>query len=73
MDLDMPVMGGLEAARTIRQLERKENRKRTLIVAISGTTMQNPHLECSEAGMDDFIAKPLTVSTMLEIILPLVK
>ena len=72
MDLEMPVMGGLEAARIIRQREKEENRPHTPIYAISATTMADPHLECSKAGMDGFIAKPIVIDEILDVILPLV-
>lgn len=68
MDLDMPIMGGLEATRAIRQCERKRNGKRIPIIAISGTTMSNPQQTCLEAGMDGFIPKPIAMSEMLDAI-----
>jgi CheY-like chemotaxis protein len=68
MDLDMPIMGGLEATRAIRQCEREQNCKRTPIIAISGTTICNPHRTCLEAGMDGFLPKPIVLSEMLDVI-----
>ncbi len=73
MDLDMPIMGGLEATRIIRQREMEEKRTHTPIVAVTGTGMANPQRECSEAGMDAFLAKPVLISDVLDVILPLVK
>ncbi len=72
MDLEMPVMGGLEAARIIRRREKEEHRNHTPIVAISGTDMENPHGECSKAGMDGFIPKPVEIRELLDVVLPLV-
>lgn len=72
MDLEMPVMGGLEASRIIRQREKKERRTYTPIFAVSGTIMSTPQLRCLEAGMDGFIAKPVTIDSVLAVILPLV-
>jgi len=68
MDLDMPIMGGLEATRAIRQCERERNYNRTPIIAISGTTICNPHHTCLEAGMDGFLPKPIVLSEMLDVI-----
>ena len=68
MDLDMPIMGGFEATRVIRQCEREKNCKRTPIIAISGTTIRNPHRMCLEAGMDGFLPKPIVLSEMFEVI-----
>ena len=68
MDLDMPIMGGFEATRVIRQSERERNCKRTPIIAISGTTICNPHHMCLEAGMDGFLPKPIVLSEMFDVI-----
>jgi CheY-like chemotaxis protein len=68
MDLDMPIMGGLEATRVIRQYEREKKRKRTPIIAISGNTKCNPQRTCLEAGMDGFIPKPIELDEMLAVI-----
>jgi len=68
MDLDMPIMGGFEATRVIRQCEREKKRKRTPIIAISGTTICNPHLKCIEEGMDGFLPKPIELDEMLDVI-----
>ena len=72
MDLEMPVMGGLEASRIIRLREKEELRTYTPIFAVSGAIMSNPHRICLEAGMDGFIAKPVTIDGVLDVILPLV-
>jgi CheY-like chemotaxis protein len=68
MDLDMPVMGGLEATRVMRQYEIANNCKRTPVIAISGTTMINPHHECLTAGMDGFVPKPIVIKELIDII-----
>jgi osomolarity two-component system sensor histidine kinase NIK1 len=68
MDLDMPVMGGFEATRVIRQFESDRNCKRTPIIAISGTAKCNPHRMCLEAGMDGFLSKPIVLSEMFDVI-----
>lgn len=68
MDLEMPIMGGLQATRVIRQCERERNCKRTPIVGISGTIIPEPHRTCLEAGMDGFISKPIVPSEMFDVI-----
>jgi two-component system sensor histidine kinase/response regulator len=56
MDMQMPVMSGLEAA----QLIRRQARFATLpIIAMTANVMQADRQRCYEAGMDDFIAKPI--------------
>lgn len=58
MDMQMPVMDGLEATRRIRDFELANNRLRTLIVAMTANAMPTDHQACKEAGMDDFMSKP---------------
>ncbi len=73
MDLDMPIMGGLEATRIIRKRERDEKRKHTPIIAVSGTEMEDPRAVCFEAGMDAFLPKPVLIRDVLDVVFPLIK
>ncbi len=73
MDLDMPIMGGLEATRIIRKREKEEKRKRTPIIAVSGTEMSDASQNCLQAGMDSFLAKPMIIRDIIDVILPLVE
>jgi hypothetical protein len=58
MDLHMPVMGGLEATRRIRERERTLG-THVPIVAMTARAMKEDERECLEAGMDDYLAKPI--------------
>ena len=58
MDMQMPVMDGLEATRRIRSEEQSSGRQRVPIVAMTANAMQTDIDSCMEAGMDDFISKP---------------
>jgi CheY-like chemotaxis protein len=58
MDLQMPEMGGLEATRLIREWE-SEGSKRTPIIGLTAHAMQEDRDRCLEAGMDDYITKPI--------------
>lgn len=59
MDIQMPVMDGLEATRAIRQLEKEESRVSTPIAALTAITptVENQN-EVYAAGMNDFLSKP---------------
>lgn len=65
MDMQMPLMDGLEATRAIRAIERL----RTLpIVAMTANAMLADRERCLEAGMNDHIAKPIDPELLLEVI-----
>jgi len=58
MDVQMPVMSGLEATLKIREMEKSLNR-RTPIVALTAGAIKGERERCLDAGMDDFLTKPL--------------
>ena len=62
MDMQMPVMGGVEATRLIRASEPQG--QHTPIVAMTANAMESDRLVCLEAGMDDHLAKPFNASTL---------
>jgi two-component system sensor histidine kinase/response regulator len=66
MDMQMPVMDGLEATRRIRQLENKE--RHTPIVALTANAMMGTLERCLEAGMDDYLTKPLDISRLEDVL-----
>ncbi|KAF7598747.1 MAG: hybrid sensor histidine kinase/response regulator [Candidatus Dactylopiibacterium carminicum] len=65
MDVQMPVMGGLEATRAIRAREARRSWAMsgrwevTPIVAMTAHVMRGDRERCLEAGMDDYVAKPI--------------
>ncbi len=62
MDIQMPVMDGLEATRQIRKLESESRGKeRVKIIALTANSQQQDKENCLAAGMDDYINKPLNV------------
>jgi signal transduction histidine kinase/ActR/RegA family two-component response regulator len=63
MDCHMPVMDGFESTRRIRAFE-DDGRRRTPIVALTADTLATDRERCRDAGMDDFVTKPVS-STML--------
>jgi len=65
MDMHMPKMGGLEAARQIRESETGE---RVPIIALTANALREDEEACYEAGMDDFLSKPFEPNTLLRLI-----
>jgi two-component system, sensor histidine kinase len=60
MDVQMPVMDGLEATRTIRRLEAADGGGRGVhICAMTANAMKEDGPICSQAGMDSYISKPV--------------
>jgi two-component system, sensor histidine kinase and response regulator len=60
MDIQMPVMGGLEAVRQIRALEHPEGR-RNVVIAMTAHAMAGDEEMCLAAGMDGYVSKPIRV------------
>jgi two-component system sensor histidine kinase/response regulator len=67
MDVQMPVMDGFAATAEIRKLERS-NGRRTPIVAMTAHAMQGDRERCIEAGMDEYLSKPIRAKQLVQII-----
>jgi PAS domain S-box-containing protein len=59
MDVNMPELDGIEAARRIRAAESERNAVRTPIIALTANAFDEDRDACLKAGMDGFLAKPL--------------
>jgi len=62
MDVQMPQMGGLEATRRI--CERFDSAHRPRIVAMTASAMEGDKETCIEAGMDDYVSKPVRIKIL---------
>jgi len=67
MDCQMPEMDGYEASAIIRQRE-KDSGGRLPIIAMTAHTMAGDRDKCVEAGMDDYISKPIRKEDILQVI-----
>lgn len=68
MDIQMPVMDGIDAARAIRTAESEGGRTRTPIVALTANALSHQIEEYLAAGMDGHVAKPIEIAKLYEAI-----
>jgi CheY-like chemotaxis protein/HPt (histidine-containing phosphotransfer) domain-containing protein len=70
MDVQMPEMDGLEAARAVRSSTWQDSRQHALfasqpyIIAMTANAMQGDREDCLAAGMDDYISKPVQIEEL---------
>ncbi len=65
MDMLMPEMDGLEATQVIRQ---NLSIEQPYIVAMTANAMNEDRVQCLEAGMDDYISKPINLDALIKVL-----
>ncbi|GAA3910530.1 response regulator [Litoribacillus peritrichatus] len=64
MDCEMPIMDGFEATQAIRDWEKRNKRTEIPIIALSAHVMPQQKAMCLDCGMNDYIEKPIELSTL---------
>lgn len=68
MDCHMPDMDGFETTQAIRAIEKARNKAPVPIIALTANTSVDVRQECKTAGMSDYVAKPIKVDILHEVI-----
>ena len=68
MDCQMPVMDGFTATTRIRAWEAAQQQSRLPIVALTASAFQEDRDRCQEAGMDDFLSKPVSLDALRKLL-----
>jgi two-component system sensor histidine kinase/response regulator len=68
MDCQMPEMDGFEATRKIRALEKERSLAPIRIVAMTAAAMEGDRESCLQAGMDDYISKPVRLEEIRKLL-----
>lgn len=68
MDVQMPVLDGYEATRQIRAWEALQGRTPLPIIAVTADAFEEDQARCQDAGMDDFLPKPIKTAALAEVL-----
>lgn len=68
MDIHMPKMDGITSTILIRKFEKENNLNETPILALTASHPEEDKSKCLDAGMNDFIRKPVTLAELSRII-----
>lgn len=68
MDLQMPVMGGIEATERIRQWEKETQQPGVPMIALTASVYAADRQRCVAAGIDDFLEKPIDLNDLTRVL-----
>lgn len=69
MDMQMPIMGGVEASRLIREKERNTGRAKTPIIAVTANAMTHQMSEYESAGINGIVSKPIKADALANVLI----
>jgi CheY-like chemotaxis protein len=72
MDIQMPVMDGLEATKRIREFEASKNDRHAFIIALSANALKDDREKAMTSGMDGFLAKPFKPDELFQLLFNLI-
>jgi signal transduction histidine kinase/CheY-like chemotaxis protein len=67
MDCQMPGMDGFETTLAIREYEKSNSQKQSVIIALTANAMAGDRERCLESGMNDYLAKPVNLSSLSDL------
>ena len=68
MDIQMPIMGGVEATKNILTFEESSNIKHVPIIALTANALEGDREKYMEIGMDDYLAKPMDLDELQKVL-----
>ncbi|MGJ3241885.1 MAG: response regulator [Opitutales bacterium] len=68
LDVQMPRLNGLEVAQKVRAGEAGEANKEVFLVALTAYALQGDRQMCIDAGMNDYLSKPLRLKTLRDLV-----
>jgi CheY-like chemotaxis protein len=68
MDIGLPDMDGIEVTSKIRHREKKENKRRSHIIALTAYLLEEVRDKCFAVGMDDIASKPIEANALQQLI-----
>ncbi len=68
MDIQMPILGGIDATKAILEMEKKEGLRHIPIIALTANALQGDREKYLAVGMDDYVSKPINIEQIRHVI-----